>query len=91
MTIDTEILEKTNRSTKKTDIYNIVIYNDNVNTFQHVIETLIDVCGHNPIQAEQCTLLIHCKGKCEVKRGEYLDLLPICEALLERHLTAEIV
>lgn len=68
----------------------IVLYNDEVNTFDFVIDSLIKVCNHEPIQAEQCTILVHFKGKCEVKNGEYEVLEPMCTALLDRGLTAEI-
>mgnify|MGYP003851502225 CR=1 FL=1 len=63
---------------------------DSFNTFDHVIECLMTVCDHDIIQAEQCTLLIHHKGKCQVKRGAYEKLEPMCTALLERGLSAEI-
>jgi ATP-dependent Clp protease adaptor protein ClpS len=69
----------------------IIIYNDDFNTFDFVIESLIKVCKHEPIQAEQCTFIIHFKGKCSVKTGSYKELEPICTALLERGLTAEII
>ncbi|MGZ4057359.1 MAG: ATP-dependent Clp protease adaptor ClpS [Bacteroidia bacterium] len=68
----------------------LVVYNDDFNTFEHVIDSLIKVCKHDPIQAEQCTFLIHYKGKCAVKKGSYEDLEPMCTALLERGITAEI-
>lgn len=68
----------------------IVLYNDDVNTFEFVIDTLIKVCKHEPLQAEQCTYLIHYKGKCAVKSGSYDQLKPVCSALLDRGLTAEI-
>ena len=68
----------------------LVIYNDEVNTFDYVIDSLIKVCNHNRLQAEQCTLLIHYKGKCSVKDGDFKGLRPMCEALLERGLTATI-
>ena len=68
----------------------IILYNDDFNTFDHVIEALINVCKHDPIQAEQCTFLVHYKGKCSVKKGSYEELEPMCTALLERNLTAEI-
>lgn len=68
----------------------IVLYNDDVNTFEFVTESLIKVCKHDPIQAEQCTYLVHYRGKCSVKTGTYDELKPICTALLERGLTAEI-
>jgi ATP-dependent Clp protease adaptor protein ClpS len=86
----TEIAEEIALKTQETKVYNIVIYNDDVNTFVHVIKSLMDVCKHSLEQAEQCSVLIDLAGKCQVKQGSYLDLLPMCEALLERHLTAEI-
>lgn len=69
----------------------IVLFNDDVNTFDHVIETLIYACEHTPEQAEQCAVLVHYKGKCTVKTGDYKDLKPRCSMLLEAGLSAEIV
>ena len=69
----------------------IVLYNDDVNTFDHVINTLVDVCSHTPIQAEQCALLVHYKGKCTVKTGSFDELEPQCSQLLNAGLSAEIV
>lgn len=69
----------------------IVLYNDDVNTFDHVIDTLIRVCQHTSEQAEQCSILVHYKGKCTVKTGTYDDLKPQCTQLLEAGLSAEIV
>ena len=69
----------------------IVLHNDDVNTFDHVIETLIYACNHTPEQAEQCSLIVHYKGKCTVKTGLYDDLKPSCSMLLEAGLSAEIV
>jgi len=69
----------------------IIVYNDDVNTFDHVIETLVRVCGHTPIQAEQCSLIVHFNGKCTVKTGEYDKLKVQCTRLLEAGLTAEII
>ena len=69
----------------------IVLYNDDVNTFDHVINTLIYACDHTPEQAEQCSILVHYKGKCTVKTGDYDDLKPRCSKLLEAGLSAEIV
>lgn len=73
-----------------TDQQQIILYNDEFNTFDFVIESLIKICKHDKIQAEQCTFLVHYKGKCSVKRGSYEELEPVCTALLERGLTAEI-
>ncbi|MGW9687056.1 ATP-dependent Clp protease adaptor ClpS [Flagellimonas sp. 2504JD1-5] len=69
----------------------IVLFNDDVNTFDHVINTLIKVCDHTPEQAEQCSLIVHYNGKCTVKTGEYSDLKPRCSKLLEAGLSAEII
>jgi ATP-dependent Clp protease adaptor protein ClpS len=69
---------------------NIILYNDDVNTFDFVIETLKEVCGHEQIQAEQCTWLVHLKGKCAVKTGSLNKLRPIKDALIDRGLTASI-
>ncbi len=68
----------------------LIVFNDDFNTFDHVIDSLVKVCKHEVEQAEQCTHLIHYKGKCQVKRGEYETLEPLCTALLERGLSAEI-
>ncbi len=61
--------ENTNESTEK--VRNLILFNDDFNTFEFVIETLIDVCKHEPEQAEQCTIIVHFKGKCAVKSGSF--------------------
>ncbi len=71
-------------------IKEIILHNDEVNTFQHVIVSLIDICGHEPMQATQCAHIVHNNGKCSVKRGSFDHLEPICTALLERGLSADI-
>jgi len=71
--------------------YQIILFNDEVNTFDHVIEMLIRICDHEPLQAEQCALLVHYTGKCEVKTGDLSELTPKCSALLDAGLSAEIV
>lgn len=68
----------------------LVVFNDDVNTFDHVIESLIKVCKHETTQAEQCTWIIHYNGKCQVKHGTYEKLEPMCTALLDRGISAEI-
>mgnify|MGYP000049734626 CR=1 FL=1 len=68
----------------------IVLYNDDVNTFDHVIETLMTVCKHTPEQAEQCAHLIHFKGKCGVKSGSLKELKPYKDGLIGRGLSAVI-
>jgi len=69
----------------------IIVYNDDVNTFDHVIDTLIRVCDHTPEQAEQCSLIVHYNGKCTVKTDVIEKLKPQCTQLLEAGLSAEIV
>ncbi len=68
----------------------IVLFNDDVNTFDHVIDTLVEICDHEPLQAEQCALIVHHNGKCDVKTGRFKDLEPMCTALLNAGLSAEI-
>ena len=68
--------------------YQIIVWNDEINTFDWVILTLIEVCGHSEEQAEQCAMLIHTKGKYAVKNGTYDDLKPQCDAITERGIGA---
>ncbi len=70
--------------------HEIVLYNDDVNTFDHVIDTLIKVCKHTSEQAEQCAILVHYKGRCTVKTGSFDELKPLCTQLLEAGLSAGI-
>ncbi|WP_430612103.1 ATP-dependent Clp protease adaptor ClpS [Flavobacterium sp. JP2137] len=69
----------------------LVLYNDDVNTFDHVIDTLIRVCNHTSEQAEQCAVLVHYKGRCTVKTGAFNQLKPQCLQLLDAGLSAEIM
>jgi ATP-dependent Clp protease adaptor protein ClpS len=68
--------------------YQIIVWNDDVNTFEWVIETLVEICGHTEEQAEQCALLIHTQGKYAVKQGEYNKLKPKVEAITDRGINA---
>jgi len=79
---DTDVLEES--------IHNIIVWNDDVNTFDHVIASLMDVCEHSPEQAEQSALIIHHRGKYAVKRGDFDFLRPRCEALIDRGIQATI-
>jgi ATP-dependent Clp protease adaptor protein ClpS len=88
---DIEIIEEEEISVDEIKLYVIVIFNDDVNSFDHVIATLIEVCEHSPEQAEQCTLIIHFKGKCAVKNGEFDELVPIRNAICSRGITAEVL
>jgi ATP-dependent Clp protease adaptor protein ClpS len=82
-----ELVETTTDIELKKDL---VIYNDDINTFDHVIDSLVKVCKHELIQAEQCTWIIHYNGKCAVKSGALEDLRPMRHALTERGLDAKI-
>lgn len=84
---DVDVLEETVEVEERA----LVVFNDEVNTFDHVIETLIDICGHTPEQAEQCTLLIHFKGKCSVKNGSFDELAPLRNAICQRGISAEVL
>ena len=76
---------------QETKKHEIILHNDDVNTFDHVIDSLVDVCDHTLEQAEQCATLVHYKGKCAVKTGEYKDLELRCSKLLQLGLSAEII
>lgn len=70
--------------------YFLVVWNDDVNTFEWVINALVDICGHSPEQAEQCAMIIHTKGKYAVKNGSFDDLKPQCQAISDRKIWATI-
>ena len=72
------------------DPFSLIVWNDEVNTFEWVIQTLMEVCGHSLEQAEQCAMIIHTKGKYAVKRGSYEELKPQCDAITERGIGATI-
>ena len=86
-----KIQEEVDVLEKETNQNEIVLFNDDVNTFDHVIDSLIDICDHTLEQAEQCAMLVHYKGKCTVKTGEYNDLKSRCTRLLTKGLSAEIL
>lgn len=87
---ETEVAEDTLLDEATAEGWQLVLYNDEHNSFDHVIEMLIKVCGHEATQAEQCAVLVHFKGKCTVMSGAYDDLEPKCTLLLSADLTAEI-
>ena len=85
-----ETQEEVEVEVKLGEEWSLVVYNDDHNTFDHVIERLINICKHSVLQAEQCALIIHFKGKCTVKSGAYDKLEPMCTSLLEAGISAEI-
>lgn len=72
-------------------VHSLVVFNDEVNTFDFVIDTLMEVCQHTAEQAEQCTYIIHYKGKCAVKSGDFDELLPMRNAICNRGISAELL
>ena len=88
--MDTELLEKPQVQEKAEKLRDLILHNDDFNTFDFVIDTLVEVCGHNPLQAEQCAFIVHYRGKCTVKNGSFDDLTPLCQALLDKGLSATI-
>jgi ATP-dependent Clp protease adaptor protein ClpS len=68
----------------------LVLHNDDYHTFDYVIDALMQICDHDLLQAEQCTQLIHYKGKCDVKKGSFSYLRPMKNALVQKDLKATI-
>ena len=91
MSTKEKISEQSDTLTAEGHLNEIVLFNDDVNTFDHVIESLVAICSHSHEQAEQCALLVHYKGKCTVKMGVYDELEPLCSKLLQVGLSAEII
>lgn len=88
--IETDSREKTDVITLTEETCHLVVWNDEVNTFEWVIETLMEICGHSYEQAEQCAYIIHFHGKYAVKNGRYDDLKPPCDAITERGINATV-
>ncbi len=88
--IETKKSEDTDVLTDHEEPCSLIVWNDEVNTFEWVIETLIEVCGHSYEQAEQCSYIIHFQGKYAVKQGSYDELKPQCDAITERGIGATV-
>jgi ATP-dependent Clp protease adaptor protein ClpS len=86
---EVEVLDEV--EVRDTEGHHLVVFNDDVNSFAFVIETLIEVVGHTPEQAEQCTILIHYKGKCRVKSGTWEELVPLRQEICRRGISAEVL
>jgi ATP-dependent Clp protease adaptor protein ClpS len=89
-TIKHEPSSATNQQTQKELEHQLILYNDEIHSFDYVIDALIEVCNHTEQQAAQCTLLTHLKGKCDVKRGKFDTLKKMRKALVDRDLVAHI-
>ncbi len=86
-----EVIEEVDIDQEVVKLYALVVFNDDLNTFDNVINALIEVCGHTKHQAEQCTIIIHHKGKCAVKNGDFDELKPFRTAITDRGIGAEII
>jgi ATP-dependent Clp protease adaptor protein ClpS len=86
----TKSREDTDILTSVEEPCNLIVWNDEINTFQWVIETLMDICGHSYEQAEQCSYIIHFQGKYAVKKGTYDELKPMCDAITDRGIGATV-
>ena len=87
---DTKTLQETDTDVLTEDPCTLVVWNDEVNTFEWVIDTLMDICGHSHEQAEQCAYIIHFSGKYGVKQGSYDELKPMCDAITDRGIGATV-
>lgn len=86
-----DVIEQEVEQLNDIKLYSLVVFNDEVNTFEHVIQTLIEVCEHASDQAEQCTMIIHFKGKCSVKNGDFDELAPLRNEICRRGISAEVL
>jgi ATP-dependent Clp protease adaptor protein ClpS len=86
----TKLKEDVDVLTELDEYCTLIVWNDEVNSFDWVIETLVEVCGHSPEQAEQCAIIIDSKGKYAVKEGSYDTLKPMCDAITDRGIGATI-
>ncbi|NSW44406.1 MAG: ATP-dependent Clp protease adaptor ClpS [Bacteroidales bacterium] len=68
----------------------LILHNDSINTFEFIIETLVDLCHHDPYQASQCALIAHYKGKCEIKKGDLNDLKKLAQSFKEKGIIVSI-
>jgi ATP-dependent Clp protease adaptor protein ClpS len=82
--------EETDLLTEVEDPCHLIVWNDDVTTFDWVIQTLVEICGHTTEQAEQCAMIIHTKGKYSVKEGTYDFLRPMCSTITDRGIGATI-
>ena len=83
-------LHKKKTRDKEDEKYVLVLYNDDVNTFTHVIKSLVEICGHDDYQAEQCAMLTHYKGNCDIKTGSKDLLFSMSRALKVRSLISKV-
>ncbi len=83
--------ESTSNQESIANYYSLFLFNDDHNLYEYVIDSLVEVCNHNRLQAEQCTLIAHHKGKCDIKTGEFNKLKPMKDELSRRGLSSTII
>lgn len=84
------INKKDERLKSGDDKCSLILYNDNINTFAYVIKSLVEICGHDSVQAEQCAIIVHLKGSCEIKSGIKEVLLSMSRLLNSKGLTSRV-
>jgi ATP-dependent Clp protease adaptor protein ClpS len=87
----TDLKDEVKQKENDTDSASLIVYNDDVNTFDHVIACLVGICGHSSHQAEQCAMIVHNSGKCKVKSGGLDEMIKMAERLIDNDLTVEVV
>jgi ATP-dependent Clp protease adaptor protein ClpS len=85
-----KILRKDGNLKRGGELGTLILYNDDVNTFEHVIRSLVEICGHDSIQAEQCAMIVHFKGSCEIKTGIPEVLSAMCRSLNAKGLNSKV-
>jgi ATP-dependent Clp protease adaptor protein ClpS len=85
-----KILRKDDKQKKGNDSGSLILYNDDINTFEHVIKSLVEVCGHDTVQAEQCAMIVHFNGRCEVKLGVVEVLNAMSRSLNSKGLNSKV-
>lgn len=82
--------DETVQNTLRVSNRHLVLYNDDVNSFDYVINCLVEVCDHDIVQAEQCAFITHFKGRCDIKKGDYKSLKPMKQNLVDKGLRVTI-
>ncbi len=68
----------------------LILHNDEWNSFDHVIKSLVEICDHDMVQAEQCAYITHFNGKCDVKKGSFSSLKAMKDLLVLKELNVTI-
>jgi ATP-dependent Clp protease adaptor protein ClpS len=84
-------LHKSDRLSNGGEVYSLILYNDEINTFDHVIKSLVEICGHDSVQAEQCALIVHLKGSCDIKLGIREVLQAMSRSLNSKGLNSQVL